>query len=77
MSAEADDFSSVHDGEISITRNQVAVNRKTGKRRTVGETERYTSSLDPFYKPEGNFEAFIASQEDGARPRRGRCRRTD
>ena len=66
MSAEAEEFSIADYGEISITRNQVAVNRKTGKRSKVGETERYTSSIDPFYKPEGNFEAFIASQEDGA-----------
>ena len=64
--ATADDFSSADFGEIAITRNQVAVDRETGKRRTIGETERFTSTLDPFYKPEGNFDAFIAAQDDGA-----------
>ncbi len=65
-SAVADDFSSADYGRIEITRNQVAVDRKTGKRHTIGETERYSSSLDPFYKPEGDFLRFIADQDDGA-----------
>ena len=65
-SAVADDFSSADYGRIEITRNQVAVDRKTGKRHRIGETERYSSSLDPFYKPEGDFLRFIADQEDGA-----------
>ena len=62
----ADEFSSADYGEIAITRNQVAVDRRTGKRSKIGETERFTSSLDPFYKPEGSFEAFIESQDDDA-----------
>ncbi|MCW2980625.1 MAG: hypothetical protein JWO14_2352 [Solirubrobacterales bacterium] len=65
-SATASSFSSADSGEISVTRNQVAVDRRSGKRRQVGETERFNSSLDPFYGPDSSFNNFIASQEDGA-----------
>jgi hypothetical protein len=65
-SATASSFSSADSGEISITRNQVAVDRRSGKRRQVGETERFNSSLDPFYGPDSSFTSFINSQEDGA-----------
>ncbi len=64
--ATAASFSGADAGEISITRNQVALDRRSGKRRTVGETERFTSALDPFYGPDGEFSAFVAGQEDGA-----------
>ena len=63
--ATASEYSSADFGEIAITRSQVAVDRKTGKRSKIGETERFTSTLDPFYKPEGSFDAFIAAQDDG------------
>jgi hypothetical protein len=62
--ATAADWSGADFGEISITRNQVAIDRKTGKRHRIGETERYNSTLDPFYNPEGSFAAFVASQDD-------------
>jgi hypothetical protein len=65
-SAQAEDFSTADYGRIEMTRSQVAVDRKTGKRHKVGETERFSSSIDPFYKPEGDFLRFIADQEDGA-----------
>jgi hypothetical protein len=69
--ATAARFSGADVGEISITRNQVALDRRSGKRRTVGETERFTSALDPFYGPDGEFSGFVAEQEDGApAPRR-------
>jgi hypothetical protein len=64
--ATASGFSSADSGEISIARNQVAVDRRSGKRRQVGETERFNSSLDPFYGPDSSFTRFVASQEDGA-----------
>lgn len=64
--ATAASFSSADAGEISITRNQVAVDRRTGKRRQVGETERFNSTLDPSYGPDADFQSFVASQEDGA-----------
>ena len=65
-SAVADDFSIADYGEIDITRNQVAVDRKTGKRSKIGETERFHSTIDPFYAPEGDFDRFIRDQEDGS-----------
>jgi len=52
-------------GEISITRNQVAKDRRTGVSHDVGRTERYTSTLGPLFNPEASFEEFIASQDDG------------
>jgi hypothetical protein len=65
-SATAAAFSSADSGRISITRNQVAVDCRSGKRRQVGETERFASDLDPFYGPDSTFTDFVASQEDGA-----------
>lgn len=64
--ATAASFSSADVGQISITRNQVAVDLRSGKRRTVGETERFNSDLDPYYGPDGDFRSFVAEQEDGA-----------
>ncbi|HYJ20607.1 MAG TPA: hypothetical protein VEW07_01140 [Solirubrobacterales bacterium] len=70
-SAMAASFSTADAGEISITRNQVAIDRRTGKQRQVGETERFNSPLDPFYGPDQSFRDFVAGQEDGApAPRR-------
>ena len=64
--ATSGEWSTADFGQVVITRNQVAVNRKTGVRSPIGETEYYRTTLDPFYRPEGGFLAFVNSQEDGA-----------
>lgn len=67
VNAEAEDFSSADLGEVTITRSQLARDRKTGKRFKVGESERFRSSLSPFYGVDSSsFDEFIRSQEDGA-----------
>lgn len=63
--AHAHDFHPADYGEISITRAQVAVDRRSGKRRKIGETERFTSKIGVNYDAEQSFLDLIAAHEDG------------
>lgn len=59
-------------GTISVTRSQTATNRRTGRTRSTGETQRYTDDLGPLLTLEGGFDDFVEANgtDDPPAPRR-------
>lgn len=55
------------EGTVSVTRRQTARDRRTGRTKVTGPTERTTQSLSPLLILDGDFDDFIAANDD-ARP---------
>ncbi|MDQ3933407.1 MAG: hypothetical protein M3340_02110 [Actinomycetota bacterium] len=55
-------------GQVSITRSQTARDRRTGKKRKTGPTQRYSEALSPLFVLDGDFEEFIAQQDRDESP---------
>ncbi len=63
--------------ELSITRSQVAKNRKTGKTKRTGPPQTFRDVLSPLWVREGGFSEFIAEQDGDERPAPRRVLRSD
>jgi hypothetical protein len=63
-------------GTISVTRSQTAYDRKTKKTRKTGPTQRLSEALSPLLILDGDFDDFIASQDDDEAPAPRRPLRT-
>lgn len=55
-------------GTVSVTRSQVARDRRTGKSRKTGPTQRTVEALSPLLILDGAFDEFINRQDDDESP---------
>jgi hypothetical protein len=59
---------SAHGGTVAVTRAQTARDRRTGKARRTGPTQRLTESLSTLLVLDGDFDEFVAQQDGDERP---------